>query len=164
MNVNQAPPPGGLTAIVSRWTDAQRAHLVLRLTLGVNIAAHGLSRIASPGAFADGLARDFQATWLPAWSVRTFALGLPFVELIVGLAILAGLRTRAALAAGGLVIAALTFGSCLRQAWELAGMQLLYALAYYVLAARAGDLRLTLDDWLAAPRASAAVTPRASAV
>jgi thiosulfate dehydrogenase [quinone] large subunit len=160
MDVDRVPRIGG--AAEAAWTDAQRAHLVLRLTVGVNIAAHGLARVGHPGVFANALARDFQGTWLPAWGVRAFALVLPSVELLVGLALLAGVRTRAALAFGGAVIAALTFGSCLREAWEVAGLQLVYALAYYVLAARARDLRLTVDEWLAARRPDAMPRERAA--
>ncbi|APR76118.1 Hypothetical protein A7982_01465 [Minicystis rosea] len=151
-------------AVRSPWTDAQRAHLGLRLTLGVNLAAHGLARVGHAGAFAEGLVRDFQSTWLPGWSVSAFALGLPFVELVIGVLVLVGLRTRAALFAGSAVITALTFGSCLRQAWEMAGAQLVYALAYYVLAARAGDLRLTVDGWLAETRGDAVSSAGARAV
>lgn len=141
MDSDRLPATAGALA----WTDAQRAHLILRVTLGLNIATHGLARIGHPAAFADALVRDFQTTWLPAWSVRAFALPLPFLELAVGLAVLIGLRTRAALAVGGAMIAALTFGACLRESWEIAGLQVVYALAYYVLAARAGDLRFAVE-------------------
>lgn len=133
------------------WTDAQRAHLVLRLTLGANILVHGLVRIAHPGAFADATVRDFAQTPLPEWLVHLFALTVPPAELLIGLGVLLGLWLRSAVMLGGLLIAALMFGTCLRQAWEIAGIQLIYALAYYILAIRASDARLGLDGLLTAP-------------
>ncbi len=139
------------------WTDAQRAHLALRLTLGLNLAAHGVVRIGHPGAFADALVRDFQATILPALVVRPFGVVLPFVELLLGLAILLGLRLRATLTAGALLIAALMVGMCLKEAWEIVGVQLVYALLYFILASRAADARLVVDELLAEKRGSAAL-------
>lgn len=130
-----------MTANRGSWTDAQLAHLVLRLTLGLNIAVHGLSRIAHPMAFAEATVRDFEKTWLPALAVKLFALCIPFLELAVGAAVALGFRLRVALTAGGLLMAALTFGTCLRQAWEIAGLQLIYAMAYFFLLRHASDAR-----------------------
>jgi thiosulfate dehydrogenase [quinone] large subunit len=129
-------------------TDSQLAHGVLRLVFGTNITVHGLVRIGSPGGFAEALVPAFANTPLPEWSVRAFAMGLPFVELAVGLCILLGLRLRAALTLGGAVLASLTFGECLRQEWSAVGLHLSYALAYYVLLSRAADARFTVDGLL----------------
>ncbi|QSQ13470.1 DoxX family membrane protein [Myxococcus landrumensis] len=144
------PAPHG-----ARLEDRHLAHGVLRLVLGLNIAVHGAVRVSAPGAFADTLVQGFAGTLLPGWSVRVFALGLPFIELGVGLAILLGVRLRASLVAGGLVIAMLTFGESLRQQWSTVGLQLGYALAYFVLLLRAADARFTVDGWLASSRPGA---------
>jgi thiosulfate dehydrogenase [quinone] large subunit len=133
----------------TQLTDGQRAHFVLRATLGLNLLAHGLVRAPHALAFADKLTQDFATTLLPAILVRPFATILPFLELGVGIAVLLGFRLRAALGVGGLSIAMLTFGICLQQAWEIAGFQLVYALAYWVLASRAADARFTVDALLA---------------
>jgi thiosulfate dehydrogenase [quinone] large subunit len=128
-----------------QWTDAERAHVVLRLTLGLNIALHGLVRVGHPLDFADALVAGFAQTPLPAVLVRAFAAGLPFVETAIGVGILLGWRFRAVSALGGVVLALLTAGACLKQDWEIAGLQLIYALVYFALTLRAGDLRLALD-------------------
>lgn len=133
------------------WEDRQLAHGVLRLVLGTNIAVHGLVRVGAPGRFADTLAQGFAATSLPEWSVRAFAMALPFLELAVGLCILLGFRLRLALVLGGALIAALTLGESLRQEWSTVGLQLVYALAYSVLLSRAADARLTVDGLLRSP-------------
>lgn len=61
---------------------------------------HGLTRLLHLSAFADGIVREFAGTVLPAMVVRPFAIGLVFVEAIVGLLVLLGLFTRAALILG----------------------------------------------------------------
>ncbi len=142
--MNVEPRQDASTSAVASFTDAQLAHLVLRVTLGLNMAAHGAVRVGHVSDFAAALVRDFSATVLPSWSVSAFATVLPFAELAIGVGILAGVRLRATLTAGGLLLAALMFGSCLRQAWEIVGIQLIYALTYYVLLTRAADARLVL--------------------
>ena len=64
-----------------------------------------------------------------------FATVLPFAESVIGLMILLGFQTRTALIAGALMIAALTFGTMLRQDFTIAWLQLDYALAFFVLLA-----------------------------
>jgi thiosulfate dehydrogenase [quinone] large subunit len=139
--------------------DRQLAHAVLRLVLGVNITMHGLVRVGDPRAFAEGLAQGFANTPLPAWSVRAFALAVPFVELVVGLCILLGLRLRLALVIGGAFMASLTFGESLRQQWSTVSIHLSYALVYYVLLSRAEDARFTLDGLLRSRRSPARPPP-----
>ena len=46
-------------------------------------------------------------------------------------------------------IAALTFGTCLRERWDIAGLQLIYALAYFALTLHASHLRFSVDRRLA---------------
>jgi thiosulfate dehydrogenase [quinone] large subunit len=58
---------------------------------------------------------------------------LPWLEAAIGLLVLFGAFTRAALIAGALLIALLTFGSSLHQDWDVVGLQLIYALVYFVL-------------------------------
>ncbi|HWL84750.1 MAG TPA: MauE/DoxX family redox-associated membrane protein [Polyangiaceae bacterium] len=129
----------------ARPTDSELAHATLRLFLGVSIGTHGLARVAHTGAFADELTRQFATTWLPSFSVQAFGYVVPPAELLIGVLIALGLFLRPALVAGTLLMTALTFGTCLRQQWEVAGFQLLYALAYTWLLARAGDARFTVD-------------------
>lgn len=127
------------------------AHFVLRVFVGVNLATHGIVRVlGGVGAFADHLAAEFARSPIPAALVRAFGVVLPPIELVLGLAILLGLWLRPTLIAAGLVLALLTFGSCLRQDWVVAGTQLVYALAYYVLLARLSDDRTSIDGWLRA--------------
>ncbi|KFE71318.1 hypothetical protein DB31_3448 [Hyalangium minutum] len=131
-----------------RISDAALAHLGLRLVLGINIAVHGLVRVPAPVAFAEGMVKGFAETPLPAPLVLAFGVTLPFIELAVGVAVLLGLRLRWALFGGLLVMAGLTFGTCLQQNWNNAGLQLTYAVAYAALLATVAHARFTLDGTL----------------
>jgi thiosulfate dehydrogenase [quinone] large subunit len=130
-------------------TDKQLAYALLRLILGMNIAVHGLSRIyTGVKSFAEGMVPLFAKTPLPPASVYFYAASLPFAEAIIGLFVLFGVASRYAYVAGGLVILSLTFGSTLRQDWESAGLQLIYALLYAILLATREYNKFSLDTWL----------------
>jgi thiosulfate dehydrogenase [quinone] large subunit len=127
-------------------SDRRIAYALLRVVIGVNLAVHGISRLlAGPHAFAASLTGMFHATPLPPWLVAAFALVLPWVEAALGLLILFGLATRYALIAASLTILALTFGSTLRQDWESAGLQLIYAAIYAALLAFRSENLYSLD-------------------
>jgi thiosulfate dehydrogenase [quinone] large subunit len=120
----------------SRRRGPALAFLLLRLTLGLNICMHGVSRLAAgPAAFANSLIPIFQNTPLPAWSVHIFGLILPWAEAILGFLLLIGFCTSVALLAGSLLILVLTLGTTLRQDWSTAGVQLIYAAVYAALLA-----------------------------
>jgi len=116
--------------------DYLLAYALLRVMLGVNIAMHGISRILmGAGIFAAGIEKQFAATVLPHFAVAAFANVLPWAEASIGLLILFGVATRFALVAGALLMIVLTFGSTLHQDWQIAGIQLIYAIAYALLIA-----------------------------
>jgi thiosulfate dehydrogenase [quinone] large subunit len=117
----------------ARRTDRRLAYGILRLTLGLNILLHGLTRVGTLSGFADGLVEGFADTFLPAVIVRMSAYVIVFAEVVIGALLTVGYRTRGALVAGGLLMAALVFGTALRQEWGTLGTQMLYALIYFVL-------------------------------
>ena len=91
---------------------------MLRFTLGLSILMHGLVRLPHLSAFTDDMVKLFANTILPATIVRAFGFAFALVESIVGLLVLLGLWTRAALLAGSLTMAALVFGTALRSDWN----------------------------------------------
>jgi thiosulfate dehydrogenase [quinone] large subunit len=127
--------------------DGQLAYLVFRLTLGINILVHGAGRIFGPGvqAFASTTAAEFSQTSLPAWMVHAFLIVLPLAELLLGVLTTLGLFTRWALTLGGLMIAALVFGTAMRSDWNTVGVQMIYAITYYLLLANRSSNRFSLD-------------------
>ncbi len=115
--------------------DRKLAYLMLRFALGLSILMHGLVRLPHLTAFADATAKLFVATPLPTIIVRPFALTLVFLETAVGLLLVLGLWTRAALLLGSLSMASLIFGTALRSDWDPLAIQLFYAFLYAALLA-----------------------------
>jgi thiosulfate dehydrogenase [quinone] large subunit len=128
--------------------DRELAYAVFRLTLGINILVHGAGRIFGPGveAFASTTAVEFSKTALPTVLVHAFLVVLPFAELVLGVLTTLGLFTRWALALGGLLIAALVFGTAMRSDWNTVGVQMIYAITYYLLLVNRGYNRFSLDS------------------
>lgn len=121
------------TAAMSRW-DVIAGYTVLRIALGINIAMHGVARLlAGSDKFAEHLSKQFAPTILASPLATAFGHTLPWAEAILGVLVLFGILTRPALILGALLIAVLSFGSCLTQDWNAAGFQLLYALVYALL-------------------------------
>ena len=122
----------------SDWrSDGSLAYGLFRFTFGLNIMMRGIVRIAlGLPAFQNYMLTQFKdVPVMPAAFLIPFASVLPFVETLIGLCILVGFQTRAALIAGALMIAALTFGTMLRQDFTIAWLQLDYAIAFFILIA-----------------------------
>ncbi len=136
--------------------DRQLAYLVFRLTLGINIAVHGASRIFGPGAsaFATETGAQFSKTFLSPHLVHAFLVTVPFAELILGALMTVGLLTRWVLILGGLLITALVFGTALRNDWNTVGVQMIYAIAYYLLTVNCADDAYSLDRLLRSNRSA----------
>jgi thiosulfate dehydrogenase [quinone] large subunit len=129
-----------------RPDDSSLAYALLRITLGLNIFMHGTSRLlAGVGNFVSGMIKLFQGTVLPTAVVVPFGYALPWLEAGLGFLIIVGFRTREALVAGSLLMLALTFGTALRQDWEVAGVQLLYSAVYAALIAALRYNSLSVD-------------------
>jgi thiosulfate dehydrogenase [quinone] large subunit len=130
--------------------DQRLAYALLRAVVGTNLMMHGISRaIGGTGEFAAKLVMQFAHAPLPAWSVWVFGLTLPAIEGGLGLLLLIGLRTRAALIAASALILVLTFGSSLLQDWPAAGTQLTYAAVYAALLFLHKHNGWSADAWLA---------------
>ena len=131
--------------------DAGLAYALLRITLGLNILMHGVSRLlGGAGTFASSMAKTFQNTVLPAAVVLPFAYALPWLEGAVGFLLLIGFRTREALVAGAMLMLALTFGTTLLQDWNVAAIQLLYSAVYAALIAALRHNRFSVDTIVSA--------------
>jgi thiosulfate dehydrogenase (quinone) large subunit len=108
------------------------AYGMFRLALGVVELMHGLVRLPGLAGFAAGMAKQFQGTILPGWFVYPFGCVLPFLEGLIGLALVLGLFTRWALTAASLLMSILIFGTCLRSDWNIVGLQMTYAIAFFI--------------------------------
>ncbi len=110
------------------------AYALLRIAFGINFAGHGFIRIAhGTAAFAQSTAEHLAKSPLPHPLVLGFGFAIPILEAALGLALIFGLCTRAALALGAVFMMALTIGVTADQQWDVAGQQLLYSLVFFVL-------------------------------
>lgn len=112
-------------------TDERRlAHALARLGLGINIALHGAVRVPKLETFSNGLREQFQASILPGPLVFASGYGIVAGEVIIGVLLILGVRLKASLVAGMLLMILLITGSCLIENWNAAGTQMVY-LAFY---------------------------------
>ena len=109
------------------------AYLFLRLSIGLSFLGHGIVRLPKIPAFRNWMIDLFKTSLMPEALTYLFASVLPFVELLLGILLIIGWRTRAAYIIGSAVICALIFGSCLIENWEAVAFQLIYALLFFIL-------------------------------
>lgn len=95
--------------------DRSWALLFARLVLGFIFFMAGVWKVFRLGPFehARKYFLPFADTFLPVWSLWAVGVVIPIVELLAGLLVLVGLRTREALVALGFVLAVVTFGHLL---------------------------------------------------
>jgi thiosulfate dehydrogenase [quinone] large subunit len=95
------------------------AFLLLRLFLGLRTLLAGIEKFESGGSYSfanyyKNMARMAQgitsASFLPLWATKNFAHSIGYVLVILGLALLLGVRTRTALILAGLTYVGLSFG------------------------------------------------------
>lgn len=110
-----------------------RVYLMARLPIALSMFGHGLERLPKLDKFAQGMATEFDKTFLPGWLVLPFGYVLPFLELLTGILLLAGLFTRFALNLGWVLMLILIFGSTLVEGWQNVFSQIFYALNFTVL-------------------------------
>jgi thiosulfate dehydrogenase [quinone] large subunit len=110
------------------------AYTMFRLFMGLNMMLHGAVRLGENYpifvAWAQGV---FAESWLPEWLVSLEARLIPGVEIIIGVMLLLGFRTRIALIAAFALMATLVFGMNVVQDWELVSRHLVYVIAFYLL-------------------------------
>lgn len=121
------------------------AYFFVRVTMGVNLFGHGLARIVKVQNFAESMSKNFEKSWLPQNIVYGWGVILPFVELIIGLLLIVGFKTKLANIAGTILILILLFGSSTIENWEAMGVQMIYALFFYLLLIRLNDNSISLD-------------------
>ncbi len=96
--------------------------------------------------FVDGFA-DF---WIPNWMLNSLGYSIPFFELLAGLLICIGLRTREALISVGLLLIVTTYGHALQQPlFDIDGHTFTrLALIVFLLLAPTGSDKFSIDHYL----------------
>lgn len=100
-------------------TELQLASALLRLFLGLRTLLAGIEKFEAGGRYS--FAQYYQnmgrmaegitgASFLPLWATKTFALALGYLLILLGGALLLGIKPRLTLFALGLLYTALAFG------------------------------------------------------
>jgi len=117
-----------------RITERSLAYALLRISLGINFAGHGLIRIHNGvAAFAQTTAEHLAKSPLPFSLTYASSYAIPFLEAILGLTLILGVFTRVALICGAVFMMLLTVGVTANQQWDVAGQQLLYSGVLFLL-------------------------------
>jgi thiosulfate dehydrogenase [quinone] large subunit len=122
----------GYLSSVNLQNHKALAYGTFRFALGVVELMHGLVRLPMLAGFAAGMAKQFEGTILPGWFVYSFGCVLPFLEGLIGLALIFGVFTRWTLVAASLLMSILIFGTSLRSDWAIVGLQMTYVLAFFI--------------------------------
>jgi thiosulfate dehydrogenase [quinone] large subunit len=138
--------------------DTSLAYAIFRLTFGTNLMLRGVDRIFFLGLdnFANGMVKQFAMTWIGPGLIQPFAHTIPWIEMVMGALLIVGLFTRPALVVGGLLMANLTFGTMFLRNFDLAWLQLTYAIAFFLLLATHAWNAISLDAMLGRTRPTSA--------
>ena len=98
-------------------TDKELAYLVVRIGIGTNLFFHGVVRLPKLQGFVQGMEKTFADSLLPGFLISPMAHAIPVVELIVGLMLLLGAKTKAALLATATLMLMLITGCCFIENW-----------------------------------------------
>jgi len=134
--------------------DLSLAHALARIALGINIAMHGLPRLADLQTFAWHVQPQFIHTFLPSAAINLVIYGVPIGEAAIGILLILGLWLRPTLIAGLLLLYPLIFGINLIQKMDVAAEQLIYVFLYAALLATAHCDRFSVDGWCRRSRAA----------
>ena len=117
-----------------RIADKSLAYALLRISLGINFAGHGLIRIHNGvAAFAQTTTEHLAKSPLPSGLSYALSYAIPFIEAILGLTLILGVFTRISLATGAIFMMLLTIGVTANQQWDIASQQLLYSVVFFLL-------------------------------
>ena len=123
-------------------------YAILRATLGFVFLCWGIDKFAYGFLlFAQGVQAEFAKTWLPSSGAYAFTAVLPFLEVTTGAMLITGLYTRTAGALGGILVMILTIGKTIEGNSDTVALNLVYAVAVFLLLHHSGDNLLSLDDW-----------------
>jgi uncharacterized membrane protein YphA (DoxX/SURF4 family) len=100
------------------WTDITL--LLLRVTLGGYLLAAGVFKVMGElndgfGSFYNGPFSSMQPSWLPDVMAAPYGYALPWIEVVIGAAVLLGLFTRISAALGFLMVLSFTIALAIAQ-------------------------------------------------
>jgi thiosulfate dehydrogenase [quinone] large subunit len=128
-------------------------NFIVRWILGLLFLMAGYWKVfvLTPASHAQQFfVEGFADTWIPTLLLQLFGYSIPFLELVAGLLICIGFRTREALIAVGLLLIVTTYGHALQQPlFDIDGHTFTrLVLIVFLLLAPFGSDRYSTDHWL----------------
>jgi hypothetical protein len=106
-----------------RWNARDWAFFLLQMFLGIRLLVAGAAKFNGPQGLSfshfysqvmPALSQPFlEKTFLPAWMLKLYLGTLPYVEILIGAAILVAGRNRVPLVTAGVLFLSLAFGQML---------------------------------------------------
>ena len=126
--------------------NKELAFLIGRITLGINFAAHGIVRLPKLSAFCEGMVKQFKGT-LSGFDalIYSYSYVLVFVELLVGIALILGFKTKVSLILVSVIMMSLIFGASMQEEWPRVGFQMIYVVFGYLMMNGFVETNFSLD-------------------
>ena len=133
-------------SFIRKFSPPVVGYTMLRLAIGMSMLIHGLGRLPQYSAFVETTVKQFARSPLPPAAVTALAQITPPIETVIGLLVFFGFRTWLGLAAGGLWMVPLVFGSTLIENYDIVAIQLLYSLIFCYLLQHLDQNELSVDS------------------
>ena len=131
--------------------DLPVAYLMVRVTMGFHMIAHGAVRLPILSQFAADTRKSFAGVNLlglplfPDWLVTIMCYAIPPVEFVIGLLLAVGFKTRLASIAGNLLLVVMMFGTVAKKDFATAHVMWWYVMIFALLGALSFADRYSLD-------------------
>lgn len=113
--------------------DFKTLFFFLRLPIAISLAGHGLVRIPKLQTFTEGMVKSMEKSAIQEVLITPFGYLLPFLEAIVGIALLIGFKPKLTIYASLSLMSILILGSSSVENWSAIEAQLLHSLYLFAL-------------------------------
>lgn len=105
----------------------------MRLPVALSLLGHGLVRLPKLQAFSEWMTGTMEKSFIPSVLVMVLSYALPFIELILGISLLIGYKTKYSIYASLALMSMLIFGSTTIEDWGSIEAQLIHAIYLFAL-------------------------------
>ena len=113
--------------------DFKTIFFFLRLPIAISLAGHGLVRLPKLQTFTEGMVKSMEKSAIPEALITPFGYILPFLEAIVGIALLIGFKPKLTIYSAFALMSILILGSSSIENWSAIEAQLLHSLYLFAL-------------------------------
>lgn len=132
--------------------NKELAFLAGRIAYGVNFFAHGLVRLPKIDTFSTWMKGEFADTMIPNILIYPFAYALTIIELLAGITLIIGFKTKTSLLITMAILSMLMFGSSMQENWKTVGVQMVYVIFNYLMLLHFTKSQYALDNLISKSR------------